>query len=136
MLLLGSTPSFINASDSVRDDETASESRSRVYGLTGTVPSPSGRPLAALVRSNEPTIGASRPISDKMRNGPCRFVGKRYGPWPGGAGQNFGSGLWAWTSSAASSSVSTDGGEPASGLFAVSFMQATAITPTRAAAIA
>lgn len=51
-------------------------------------------------------------------------------------GQNFGSGVWDWTSSAASSFVSTDGGEPSSGCCAVSFMHATAITPTSAAAIA
>lgn len=53
-----------------------------------------------------------------------------------GTGQNFGSGVCAATSSSASAVVSTDGGELTSGLLAVSFMQATAITPTSAAAIA
>jgi len=88
-----------------------------------------------LARSNEPVIGWSRPERGGTGKGPYRFGGKRYGPWCG-VGQNFGSGLWAWTSSAASSSVSTEGGEPARGWLAVSFMQTTAITPTRAAAMA
>lgn len=50
--------------------------------------------------------------------------------------QNFGSGACAAHSPAAFASVPTDGGEPSSGCWAVSFMQATAITPTRAATIA
>lgn len=78
------------------------------------------------VRINEPFIGESRPLSDKMRNGPLK----------GDGGQNFGSGVWDATSSSASSLVSTEGGDPSRGLFAVSFMQATAITPTTAAPIA
>ncbi len=68
----------------------------------------------------------------------CRTTGR--GEAPGGpvlrerwARQNFGSGDWALTSSAASASDSTDGGEPSSGLFAVSFMARTATTPTAAA---
>lgn len=72
--------------------------------------------------------GTARPVSVVTEAGravPLEFFG-----------QNFGSGVWEAASSAASSSVSTDGGEPARGFWAVSFMQATAITPTRAAAIA
>lgn len=71
----------------------------------------------------------------------CRTTGS--GEAPGGpvlrerwARQNFGSGDWALTSSAASASDSTDGGEPSSGLFAVSFMARTATTPTAAAPMA
>lgn len=56
-------------------------------------------------------------------------------PRTGRARQNLGTGAAASTISAASSFVSTDGGEPSSGFWAVSFMQATAMTPTSAAAI-
>ncbi|GHD71152.1 hypothetical protein GCM10010317_079490 [Streptomyces mirabilis] len=45
--LFGSTPSFINASDNVRDDLAASSKRSLVYGLTGMVPLRSGHMFAA-----------------------------------------------------------------------------------------
>jgi hypothetical protein len=47
-------------------------------------------------------------------------------------------GSWAcsWASSAASSGVATEGGEPSRGCWAVSFMHRTAITPTIAAAVA
>lgn len=112
----------------------ASSSSSRVY-RTPTFPSASGRSFAA-------SYGVTNRLSEfhvryPTRCGTARTArGERYGPWPVGVGQNFGSGVWAWTSSSASAVVSTDGGDPASGLFAVSFMQATAITPTRAAAIA
>lgn len=50
--------------------------------------------------------------------------------------QNRGAGARLSTRSAASSGVATAGGEPASGLRAVSFMKATETVPTRAAAIA
>lgn len=105
-----------------------------MYGLTGMSPSASGRTFAA-------SYGATNRLSDghvqnAMRYGRARTALWRYGPFRGDVCQNFGSGLCAWTSSAASSSVSTEGGEPARGWLAVSFMQATAITPIRAAAIA
>ncbi|CAL9659138.1 hypothetical protein SUDANB105_06929 [Streptomyces sp. enrichment culture] len=51
-------------------------------------------------------------------------------------GQSLGFPDWASTSSAASSSVSTQGGEPARGSLAVSLMHRTATTPTTAAAMA
>lgn len=51
-------------------------------------------------------------------------------------GQNLGTCALLPTISAASSAVATAGGEPASGRRAVSFMQATETTPTRAAATA
>ncbi len=52
-----------------------------------------------------------------------------------GPPQNFGSGACARTSSAASAFVATDGGEPHSGCWAVSFMQATVTMPISVAAI-
>lgn len=55
---------------------------------------------------------------------------------PSPPGQNLGTCAWLSTISAASSAVATDGGEPASGRRAVSFMHATETTPTRAAATA
>ncbi|MFE2514406.1 hypothetical protein ACFXG9_03330 [Streptomyces mirabilis] len=45
--LFGSTPSFVNASDNVRDDLAASSKRSLVYGLTGKFPLRSGRMFVA-----------------------------------------------------------------------------------------
>ncbi|MDQ1021421.1 hypothetical protein QFZ43_007970 [Streptomyces afghaniensis] len=51
------------------------------------------------------------------------------------AGQNLGRGARSSTICAASASVSTDGGEPASGLLAVSFMHSTAMTPMTAAPV-
>lgn len=93
--------------------------------------------VRGLVRSNEPVIGPSRPSCGEMRKGPYRFLDRSgTGPSVRVLRQNFGSGDCAWTSSAASSGVSTEGGEPSRGLLAVSFMQATETTPTRAAAIA
>ncbi len=50
-------------------------------------------------------------------------------------GQNLGRGACSSTIFAASASVSTDGGEPARGLLAVSFMHRTAMTPMTAAPV-
>lgn len=129
--LFGSTPSFVSASESVRDDDAASASRSRVYGLFPmSCPLRPGRAFAAPYGVTNRLSDSHARIPVRTRNGPFLRGGRK------GAGQNFGSGACDWTSSAASSSVSTDGGEPISGCWAVSFMQATAIRPTRAAAIA
>lgn len=55
--LLGSTPSFVNASDNVRDARAASARRSLVYGLTGIFP-------AVLDRAFATSYGLTNRLSD------------------------------------------------------------------------
>ena len=63
------------------------------------------------------------------RQGPVR--GRRGGV--GGRGQKVGSLAWARAMARASSSVLTEGGEPSSGCWAVSFMHSTEMMPSTAA---
>lgn len=102
-----------------------------VYGLAAMSPSLPGRAFVA-------SYGVTKRLSDRhVRNAerPAPDCGGRAVPWRRVRGQNLGVGAWDSTISAASSFVSTEGGEPDSGFLAVSFMQATAMTPTTAAAM-
>jgi hypothetical protein len=97
----------------------------RIRSSTGNavmaIEMPMSRPLPG---SRSPPAG---PVGASSRTAPGESAGPR---------QNRGAGARSSTMAAASASLCTDGGEPSSGCRAVSFMQATATTPTRAAAIA